>query len=71
MQKLKELTAALMLLAVLALPVVAGEIHIPGPPPPPAATEPGDIRLPGVTQGPSAAVTEAALNLLQELLLVF
>lgn len=86
MQKLRELTSALVLVAMLSLPTVAGEIHIPGPnpPDPPPVTAPGDIhigdggdiyipgeiQLGGATQGPSSAA-DLALNLLQELLLVF
>lgn len=85
MQKLKELASVLVLVILLAVPAMAGEIDIPGPPPPPPpasnfGTGSGDIHIPGeiqpgrATQGPSSAgamAADVAMNLLQELLLVF
>jgi len=79
MKTLKHLSAAGLLTVFLALSAHAGEIQLGWAPPPPApppaaapATEPGDIYIPGTTQGfAGPTATEIALNLLQELLLVF
>lgn len=79
MKKLHRLCMAVLLTLVLTTCSFAGDIGIPGAPPsqpPSSSTTPGDILTPpGDTQGPSGlasdAVTEAALNLLQSVLLVF
>jgi hypothetical protein len=79
MIKLKHLGAASLLTVLLVLSTSAGEIQLgvasPLPSPPPAVSStPGEIQLPGSMQGPGSAgasVTDVALNLLQELLLVF
>lgn len=77
MKLLGRLSTALFLCAILTQATFGGEIHIgkaDPPPDPPPATTPGDIQLPDNTPRPgagSATVTDVALNLLQELLLVF
>ena len=76
MKTLKHLGMASMLTLVFTLPVFAGEIDVPGPPPappPPSQMEtPGDAATPGITQTPGlASVEEVALNLLQSMLSVF
>ena len=79
MEKLKKPALSILLTFIITGSTLAGDIHIPEPPPPappPAAapaTEPGEIHI-GSTQGSGFAgptATEIALNLLQELLLVF
>jgi hypothetical protein len=78
MEKLKQLTAGVLLCLMLSISGFAGDIHIPGPQPPPSGSssaitagetaKPGDIGLPGA---PSDSVTDAALNLLQTFFTVF
>ena len=63
-------------MSLLTLTVSAGEIHIPGPPPPPPdPTSVPNSAVSGTnepnTLPPTDYVTDAAVNLLQELLLVF
>lgn len=77
MKRLCRLSMTVLITAMLASSAFGGDIHIGGAPPvpdPPPATEPGDIYIPGTSQGSGFAgptATEVALNLLQELLLVF
>ena len=78
MKTLKHLGMASMLTLVFTLPALAGEIHVPGPPPPEpppgssSPTTPDDPATPGITQTPGlASVEEVALNLLQSMLSVF
>jgi hypothetical protein len=75
MTNVRRFTTALALICVMNLTLIAGEIHIPGPPPPPldpsAATSNTQMAEVGSGSALSSSVTDAALNLLQELLLVF
>lgn len=76
MRKFRMFLFSMALVLALKNSVPAGIIDCPAPAPPPLAlaTEPDDIWLPSDTEGPSVASpagTDFALNLLQELLLVF
>lgn len=80
MKTLRQLSVALVLMLALTMPTFAGEIQTtytsPPPPPPPGeiqTTAPGqiDTGAPGTIDtppAPSASATQAALNLLQDLL---
>jgi hypothetical protein len=76
MKKLNVLSMVFTLTLVLANHASAGEIWIPGPPPPTASSASirGEIGLPrdGNPQGsPSESAAVVALNLLKGVLLVF
>jgi hypothetical protein len=78
MKKLRHLSAAAFLTAMLAISTSAGEIQLgiapPPPPAPPLATAPCDIGAPGdiYIPGPrSDLAIEVALSLLQDLLIMF
>lgn len=75
MRELRRLTSALLLALLLTVPAVAGDIHIPGPPPTnPTAPAPVTIDTPGEIQLPKSSIdsgTVTVLNLLQRLGLVF
>lgn len=73
MKKLNIHFCSIALTLGLATTTLAGDIWLPGVPPATART-PGDIQLPGETQGPPSvtiSVTDIGLNVVQELLLMF
>lgn len=75
MTNVKRFINVFTLLCIMNVTLIAGEIDIPGPPPPPqnssVATTNSQKSEVGLGSALSSSVTDAALNLLQELLLVF
>jgi len=76
MTKLKQLTSAGMLISVLAFSAFAGDIQIPGPPPPSmsaSTTTEGGIYIPRSLGTPATSdpAVDVALNLLQSVLSIF
>jgi len=72
----KQLASVVGLILMFTIPAFAGDIEIPGAPPPPASvtTAPGGVQIPGDIQRSGALsgpVTEVALNLLQTVLSIF
>jgi hypothetical protein len=75
MNKVKSLVCTLMLFLFVSTSVLGGEIHIPAPTPPPdqVSLTPSSDYHAADDQGAmlSSPLTDVALNVLQDLLIVF